>query len=56
MAVKTTQKKSAAVLPAGLKPSTRKISPALRKMLREDRGIASGGRNVAHRKSTAAAR
>jgi hypothetical protein len=29
-------------LPAGVKPSTRPISPALRRMLMEDRGIASG--------------
>lgn len=49
---KTTKKKPSAgttraLLPPGVKPSTRPIRPALRKMLMEDRGIASGGSNRA---------
>ena len=45
---KTTKKKSSTgqarpSLPPGVKRSTRPISPALRKMLMEDRAIASGG-------------
>ena len=57
---KTTTKKNAASarasLPPGVKPSSRPISAALRKLLNEDRGIASGGRNIVHRPRTAAAR
>jgi hypothetical protein len=49
MPVKTTHKKAAASLPAGLKASTRKVSPALRKMISQDRAIASGGRNIVQR-------
>jgi hypothetical protein len=44
------------VLPPGIKPSTRPITPQLRKMILEDRGIASGGRNIVHRKTGPAAR
>jgi hypothetical protein len=44
-----TRAKSEAV-PAGLKVSRRNISPALKKMLMEDRGVASGGRNIVHRR------
>jgi hypothetical protein len=45
------QKKTTVALPPGVKASTRKISPALRKLLMEDRAIASGGRNTILRKS-----
>jgi hypothetical protein len=55
MAVKSNKKKSpgTAVLPRGIKPSTRKIDPVLRKMIHEDRAIASGGRNIVQRKPAA---
>lgn len=63
MAAKTTTKKksapargAAAALPPGLKPSTRRISPALRKMIMEDRAIASGGRNIVHRQRASTSR
>jgi hypothetical protein len=45
----TSQKRPAPELPPGIKPSVLPISPALRKMIREDRGIASGGANLAHK-------
>ncbi len=49
--------KRTAKLPVGVKPAQRPISPQKLKMLMEDRGIASGGRNIVHRqKTTGAAR
>jgi hypothetical protein len=56
MAGKTNKKKVRAPLPPGIKPSTRKIDPVLRKMIHEDRAIASGGRNIVHRKTGGVAR
>src|SRR5258707_3429434 len=43
-------------LPPGIKPFTGPIDPVLRKMIHEDRAIASGGRNIVHRKTGAAVR
>jgi len=53
MAVKTNKKKVTPALPPGIKPSTRKIDPVLRKMIHQDRAIASGGRNIVQRKPAA---
>ena len=54
MATKSKQSKKPTTLPPGLKPSKRPVSPALRKMINEDRAIASGGRNVVVRAPTLA--
>jgi hypothetical protein len=53
MAARSNKKKATPALPPGIKPSTRKIDPVLRKMIHEDRAIASGGRNIVHRKPAA---
>ena len=50
MAARTNKKKTMPALPPGIKPSTRKIDPVLRKMIHEDRAVASGGRNIVQRK------
>jgi hypothetical protein len=57
MAAKTSGKKQSSTrtgLPPGIKRSTLKTSAALRKMIREDRGIASGGVNIVHRQKAPA--
>jgi hypothetical protein len=58
MAIKAKKKKAPVTpaLPPGIKPSTRRIDPALRKMIHEDRAIASGGRNIVQRKMGAGVR
>jgi hypothetical protein len=49
MKKKTRQgKKPSVALPAGLKVSRRPISRERMRQLVEDRGIASGGRNIVH--------
>ena len=53
MAVKADKKKprsNARGLPPGVKPWSGPMSPKLAKMIREDGGIASGGRNLVHGK------
>jgi hypothetical protein len=53
MAVKTQKKKGpsgARELPPGVKPWRGPLDPKLAKMIREDRGVASGGRNIVRRK------
>jgi hypothetical protein len=50
-----TTKKSTAALPVGIKASRRPISSAKMRMIMNDRGIASGGRNIVHRQRSTAA-
>ena len=53
MAVKTQKKRAASgrrELPPGVKRWTGRLDPKLAKMISEDRGVASGGRNIARRK------
>ena len=53
MSVKTHKKKVTATareLPPGVRPWTGPLDPKLAKMIREDRGVASGGRNIVRRK------
>jgi len=53
MSVKADKKKrrsNARGLPAGVKPWTGLMSPRLAKMIKEDGGVASGGRNLVHGK------
>ena len=53
----TTKKQSVpaprAALPSGVKVSTLRLHPATRRMIRHDRGVASGGRNLVQRQSSA---
>jgi hypothetical protein len=49
MAQKAKHKKLPTNLPTGIRSSRQKINPAVAKMLREDRGVASGGSNTVHR-------
>jgi hypothetical protein len=49
MAQKAKHKKLPSSLPTGIRRSRQKMNPAVAKMLREDRGIASGGSNTVHR-------
>jgi len=49
MATKSKQSKKPAALPPGLKPSKLPVNSAVRKMIAQDRAVASGGRNVVRR-------
>ncbi len=59
VAIKTDKKKIALatqVLPPGVKPLGKPIDPAMRKLLNDDRGVASGGRGTAPRPAVPGAR